>query len=102
MRVEGTHLEQGQEEQGESLIGWSVDQTFGQEQEEPPETQIMAEQSFDCGVEVVGDTAPEDQAKQSIGENAVLVQGLGPRQSLRSYVRRSGQNASARAKSLPD
>lgn len=78
----GSHLEQRQEEQGERLVNRGIHQSLGQEQEEPPEANIVIEESLHRRVEVVRHTAPKDQAEQSIGEDALLVQRLGARQTL--------------------
>lgn len=46
-----SHLEQGQEEQGQCLVNRSIDQSLGQEQEEPSEAHILAEESLHRRVE---------------------------------------------------
>lgn len=90
-----SHLEQGQEEQGQCLVNRSIDQSLGQEQEEPSEAHILAEESLHRRVEIVRHTTAEDQSKESVGEYALLVEGLGARQTLGGDISRGGQNASA-------
>jgi len=76
-----------------------INQSLGQEQEEPPKAHVVVEESLHRRVEVVRNTASEDQAKESVGKDTMLVEGLGPRQSLGGHVRRGGQDASARRSS---
>lgn len=85
-----THLEYGQEVQGEQLIQRSKCQSLREEQKELSEAQIMTEQTFYRLIEIVGHSAAKDDAKETVGEDTLLVQLLGAGNALGGDVRRGG------------
>lgn len=87
------HLEYGQEVQRKQLIERSKCQSLREEQKELSEAQIMTEQTLHRLVEIMWHSAAKDDAKESVGEDTLLVQLLGAGNALGGHVRRGGQEA---------